>query len=131
MIEKKDFLTEYSMRTGASAHDLVDVAIMFDQSLPVAQTVMRSMPSIGFLSSAKRLAAFFAVCRHIENLVLNGHCNVAQALFSLAILRTSSPDFRKCINLFDSMAPRIGVMERSSMSRVARAYLASFEGDLV
>lgn len=131
IIGKREFLVEYSMLTGASAQDLVQVAIMYDQSLPVAQTALRAMPSIGFMSSSKRLAAFFAVCRHLENLVLKGHCDPSQAIFSLALLRKSSSDFRKCIDLFDSMAPRIDVVDRSSMSRVARGYLASLEGDLV
>lgn len=129
MDRKKEFLAKYSTLTGASARDLVDVAIMYDESLPVAQTALRSMPSIGFMSSTKRLSAFLAVCRHIEILVLRGHCNVAQALFSLAILRCHSTDFSKCIDLFDSIAPKINPVERSSMSRVARAYLASLEGD--
>jgi len=130
MVGKREFLIEYSMLTGASAQDLVQVAIMYDQSLPVAQTALRSMPSIGFMSNSKRLAAFFSVCRHLENLVLRGHCDATQAIFSLALLRKSSSDFRKCIDLFDSMAPRIGLVERSSMSRIARGYLASLEGDL-
>lgn len=130
MIGKKEFLAEYSMVTGASAHDLLQVAVMYDESLPVARTALNSMPSIGFMSSSKRLAAFFSVCRHLENLVLKGHCDLTQAIFSLALLRKSSSDFRKCIDLFDSMAPRISLLERSSMSRVARTYLASLEGDL-
>ena len=99
----------------------------YESAAEAAHVLRASMPSIGILSVQKRLNAFFAVCRHIDQLVAAGQISESGGQLSILILRLADPSFKKAATMFDLRGSRYDLAARAEMPRSARRYLASLQ----
>jgi hypothetical protein len=90
MIPKDEFIRRISKGLPLSPQDLNDLDNQYESAQEAAAIVEATMPSIGFFSTRKRINAFFAVCRHLDQLVEAGRINASEAQLSLMILRVSN-----------------------------------------
>lgn len=88
-----------------------------------AVTVFPSIPGVGFFSVQKRLAAFVAVCRHLDQLVDSGSSSEDEAQLAMLILRLESKTFMKAATMFDIRGPRYSAFDRAQLPRSANVYL--------
>jgi hypothetical protein len=126
MVSKERFLGILSSSGQMSAADLTDLDAAWDEAFNGAVALQRSMPGIGFMSVQKRLAAFFAVCRQLDQIVDSGQLTQDEGQLSLQILRLSNRAFNKAMTMFEIRGDRFGVVAQIEMPMSARVYLASF-----
>ena len=120
----KETLIAWLYEHGKLTADLeFDIHDCFDAALDAALSAMKHMPGIGLLSPKKRLASFYAVCRHLEDRIAKDGLEPAEAMVAIFILRMLSPAFRKAITEFDHQAARKGDKLRDQLPTLARTYL--------
>jgi len=124
VFNKQKFVGAVSKSGMVPAAHLAEMERQFDDALPVAVTLLRAVPGIGFLSREKRLNAFWAVCRHIDLMVEKEITSYELGVFAISMLRIESGDFSKACAMFDFLAPRFDINAKASMPRSARMYLA-------
>lgn len=127
MLPKSEFLRLASAGAPFSAEELAQVESQYEAAAEAARQLRSAMPAIGFLSAAKRLNAFFAVCRHIDQLVDTGHITEAEGQLSLLIFRVADPSFKKASTVFELRGNRFEADARAEMPRAARQYLAGLQ----
>ncbi|SRR6266581_3393713 len=124
MISKAEFVLRISVGEPLSAQKSTEIESQFDSASEAAQTVERGMPSIGFFSVQKRLNVFFAVCRHLDQLIESGRITIGESQLALMVLRVSNKPFSKAISMFDIRGERFDARARAEMPRSAQEYLA-------
>ena len=127
MITKDEFVRRISKGQPLSRQELDDLETGFEQAQEAAAVAVASMPSIGLFSVAKRLEAFLAVCRALDDLVESGKLTGSSAQISLLILRVSNPAFLKAVTMFDIRGTRYDARALANMPRSAREYLAGIK----
>ena len=125
MLPKNDFFRVVQQRGPLPAEALAEIDEQYESAAEAAVQLAKAMPSIGLLSVAKRLNAFFAVCRHIDQLVEADQISASQGQLSILILRLADSSFKKAAIMFDMRAGRFDAAARAEMPRSARLYLAN------
>jgi hypothetical protein len=98
--------------------------IQFDSAAAAAPQLRSGMPDIGFMSVPKRMNAFVAVCRHLDQLINSGHLDESEGQLALTILRVGDSAFLKAATMFDERAGRLDADARADLPRSARQDLA-------
>lgn len=88
-----------------------------------AVIALDQMPSIGFASIKKRMAAFLAVCRHLEDMKRRGEITAEEAFLALFIMRVESLAFSKACIMFEVRARRYKAAERAALPAIAQELL--------
>ena len=124
MLSKEQFISLVSRSSSLSSSEIEDINNQFESANDAAITIEAAMPAIGLFSVQKRLNAFFAVCRHLDQLIENESINKAEAQLSLLILRLSNKSFLKAATMFDIRGNRYDARHVAEMPRTASEYLA-------
>ena len=124
MISKEEFVRRISRGAPLSGQESAEIESQFGDASEAAAILAVSMSGIGFCSVQKRLNAFFAVCRHLDQLIDDGQVTAEEGQLALLILRASNAAFLKAVTMFDTRSGRYDVRGRLDMPRSARMYLA-------
>ncbi|HEY4375298.1 MAG TPA: hypothetical protein VGN52_25465 [Burkholderiales bacterium] len=92
-----------------------------------AVIALGQMPGIGFASVKKRMAAFLAVCRHLEDMKRQGELSEEEAFLALFIMRAESLAFSKACIMFEIRGRRFKPADRAALPQVAQDLLAVLE----
>ncbi|MGR5466975.1 hypothetical protein ACPV51_06885 [Vibrio astriarenae] len=125
MIQLEKFINLLRNNGSLSGNDELQIRDNWEDAFSAAATALERMPSIGFLSTKKRINTFLAVCSHLDQLVTNGFINHEQAQMALQILRLSNKSFEKAITMFELRQSRFGIRAIAELPEVARLYLMS------
>ena len=124
MLSKDDFVARASKGSAFSARELSELDRDYESAANTAEILAEAMPSVGFMSVERRLAAFFAVCRHLDQLISQGTVSPAAAQLSLLVLRLANASFQKAVIMFDTRHDRFDARARAEMPQSAQVYLA-------
>ncbi|MGV2989900.1 hypothetical protein ACE1OE_19885 [Vibrio sp. E150_011] len=125
MIQLEEFINLLKNNGSLSGSDELQIRDNWEEIFAAATNALERMPSIGFLSTTKRINTFLAVCSHLDQLVSNGFINREQAQMALQILRLSNKSFEKAITMFELRQSRFGIRAIAELPEVARLYLMS------
>ncbi|MBL4830704.1 MAG: hypothetical protein JKY55_12585 [Aliivibrio sp.] len=125
MIQLEKFINLLRNNDSLSDYDELQIRENWEDALAAAATALERMPSIGFLSTKKRINTFLAVCSHLDQLVSNSFINREQAQMALQVLRLSNKSFEKAITMFELRQSRFGIRAIAELPESARLYLMS------
>lgn len=127
MVTKEAFLARMQSQSSLSPAEMEELSSHWEDAHEAATIVEAAMPGIGFLSTRQRLNAFFAVCRHLDQMIDGGEIDLARAQLAMSILRVSNKRFLKAVTMFDVRHKRFDASARADMPETAREYLAGLD----
>lgn len=98
-----------------------------EKSLQAYDTLLESVPSIGFLSRTKRIKAYLKVTETAQKLIDAEEINEEEALFMLSILSRKHGAFQKAVMMTALNLPKI---DKKVLTPIGFRYVNEFRASL-